>query len=88
MMNQPGKRLDRFVSIADLKNDEDLKQAETAYERFMNLTGEVLKLSRMNTNIKSADLSLGKIRLLSSQCQEILATLQETVQTQEFNATR
>ena len=53
--------------IADLKNDEDLKHAETAYERFMNLTGEVLKFFRMNTNIKSADLCLGKIRLLSSQ---------------------
>jgi hypothetical protein len=48
----------------------------------MNLTGEVLKLSRMNTNIKSAELSLGKIRLISSQCQEILATLQGTVQAQ------
>jgi hypothetical protein len=55
----------------------------------MNLTGEVLKLSRMNTNIKSAELSLGKIRLISSQCQEILATLKETVvQAQQFNATR
>ncbi len=36
----------------------------------------------MNTNIKSAALSLGKQRLISAQCQEILATLQKTVQTQ------
>jgi hypothetical protein len=48
----------------------------------MNLTGEVLKLSRMNTNIKSAELSLGKIRLISSQCQEVLTRLHETVQAQ------
>ena len=82
------KALGSLRGIADLKNDEDLKHAETAYERFMNLTGEVLKLSRMNTNIKSADLSLGKIRLISSQCQEILTTLQETVQAQQFKATR
>ena len=82
------KALGALRSITGLSDNEDLKQAETAYERFMNLTGEVLKISRMNTNIKSAELSLGKIRLISSQCQEILATLQETVQAQEFNATR
>ena len=82
------KALGALRGIIGLSDNDDLKQAETAYERFMNLTGEVLKLSRMNTNIKSAELSLGKIRLISSQCQEILATLQETVQAQEFNATR
>jgi hypothetical protein len=82
------KALGSLRSIAGLSGHEDLKHAETAYERFMNLTGEVLKLSRINTNIKSADLSIGKIRLISSQCQEILATLQETVQVQQFKATR
>jgi hypothetical protein len=82
------KALGALHRIADLSDNEDLKNAETAYERFMNLTGEVLKLSRMNTNIKSAELSLGKLRLISSQCQEILATLKETAQAQEFNATR
>jgi hypothetical protein len=82
------KALSALRSTTGPSDNEDLKHAETAYERFMNLTGEVLKLSRMNTNIKSAELSLGKIRLISSQCQEILATLKETVQAQEFNATR
>jgi hypothetical protein len=76
------KALRRLHGIAGLSDDEDLKAAETAYERFMNLTEEVLKLSRMNTNIKSADLSLGTIRLISSQCLEILANLQKTVQVQ------
>lgn len=82
------KALSALRSTTGPSDNEDLKYAETAYERFMNLTGEVLKLSRMNTNIKSAELSLGKIRLISSQCQETLTTLKETVQAQEFNATR
>ena len=82
------KALGSLRSIANLSGNEDLKNAEIAYERFMNLTDEVLKLSRMNTNIKSAELSLGKIRLISSQCQEILATLQESVQAQQSKATR
>lgn len=82
------KALVSLRSIADINDIEDMKNAETAYERFMNLTGEVLKLSRMNTNIKSAELSLGRKRLISSQCQEILATLHETVQAPRSNATR
>jgi len=76
------KSLGSLRSIAGLSDNEDLKHAETAYEQFMNLTAEVLKLSRMNTNIKSAELSLGKIRLISSQCQDILTSLHETVQAQ------
>jgi hypothetical protein len=76
------KNLGALHGIPNLSNDKDLNNAKTAYERFMNLTGEILKLSRMNTNIKSVDLSLGKIRLISLQCQEILANLQKEVQAQ------
>jgi Four helix bundle sensory module for signal transduction len=68
--------------IATLGDNPDLKNAKTAYNKFMNLTNEVIRLSRLNTNIKSAELSLGKKRLVSAQCQEILATLQKTVQIQ------
>lgn len=82
------KALGALRSIADLSDSEDLKNAQTAYDRFMNLTAEVLRLSRMNTNIKSAELSLGKKRLISSQCQEILDTLKETVQIPQFKASR
>ncbi|HEY8035069.1 MAG TPA: hypothetical protein VIF37_05730 [Methylobacter sp.] len=82
------KALGALLNIADLRDSEDLKNAETAYEQFMSLTGEVLRLSRMNTNIKSAELSLGRKKLISSQCQEILAALQETVQAQRSKATR
>jgi len=74
------KALRSLRSITGPSDNEDFKNAETSYEQFMNLTGEILKLSRRNTNIKSAELSLGKIRLISSQCQEILANLEKTVQ--------
>jgi hypothetical protein len=74
--------------IVELRGDEDLKNAEVAYQEFMNLTADVLRLSRMNTNIKSAALSLGKNRIIASQCQEILTTFKETVQTTPYKATR
>jgi hypothetical protein len=76
------KALGSIRNIAGVGDNEDLKNAGAAYDRFMNLTAEILRLSRMNTNIKSAELSLGKKRLISSQCQEILTSLQETVQAQ------
>jgi hypothetical protein len=82
------KALASLHGIANPNESEDMKNAEAAYEQFMKLTAEVLKLSRMNTNIKSVELSLGKKRLISSQCQDILATLQETVQAQRSKATR
>jgi hypothetical protein len=82
------KALETLRRLPALRGNEDLKNAKAAYERFISLTGEVLRLSRMNTNIKSEELSLGKKRLISSQCQEILATLQETVQARGFKATR
>jgi len=83
-----GKALEALRRLPDLRGNEDLKKAESAYARFMSLTAEVVRLSRMNTNIKSLELSLGKKRLISSQCQEILAALQKTVQAQEFKATK
>jgi hypothetical protein len=73
------KALESLHHLATLNDDEDLRAAETAYARFMDLTGEVLKLSRMNTDIKSAELSLGKKRFIAAQCQEILTSLQQTV---------
>jgi hypothetical protein len=73
------KSLESLHHLANLNDAEDLRAAETAYARFMDLTRDVLKLSRMNTNINSAELSLGKKRLIAAQCQEILTSLQKTV---------
>jgi hypothetical protein len=62
------KALNTLSGFVALRDNPDLKNAQTAYGRFMNLTNEVLRLSRLNTNIRSTELSLGKKRLISSQC--------------------
>lgn len=82
------KALASLLRLPDLLGNKDLKNAQSAFARFIDLTGEVIRLSRMNTNIKSEELSLGKKRLISSECQEILATLQEIVQARGFKATK
>jgi hypothetical protein len=81
------KALEALQAIAG-RSDEDLKAAETAYRRFMDLMREVLKLSRMNTNIKSAALSMGIKRLVAAQCQDILVSLEKKVQMQQAIPTR
>jgi hypothetical protein len=82
------KALAALHSTPDLSASEDLKMADMAYGKFMSLTTEVLRLSRLNTNVKSTELSLGKQQLISAQCQETLASLQQSVQSLQFKATR
>lgn len=60
-----------------------------AFSKFMVAHKEVVRLSRMNTNIKSLQLSLGRKRKAAAQCEEILNSLQDAVQNgRSFKATR
>jgi hypothetical protein len=65
-----------------------LQLAAAAYEAFMEITARVLELSRQNTNIKSFERSLYRKRKITVQCDEILTSLQDAVQSRSFKATR
>ena len=65
-----------------------LQRAAAAYEAFMEITARVLELSRQNTNIKSFELSMNRKRKTTVQCDEILTSLQDAVQSRSFKATR
>jgi hypothetical protein len=86
--NEASKSLDELASIVGEKSRHVLLQAKTAFSEFMEVTAEVIKLSRQNSNIKSLELSLGKTRKVTAQCDEILAAFQEAVQSRTFKATR
>jgi hypothetical protein len=86
--NEASKSLDELASIVGEKSRHALLQAKTAFSEFMEVTAEVIKLSRQNSNIKSLELSLGKTRKVTAQCDEILAAFQEAVQRRTFKATR
>jgi hypothetical protein len=64
------------------------QEAKTAFNELMKVTSQVIDLSRQNTNIKSFELSLGRKRKISAQCDEILVSLEEAVKAREFKATR
>ncbi len=65
-----------------------LEEAEAALAEIQKVTAQVIALSRQNTNIKSIGLSLGRKRMISARCDEILSALQEAVRGREFKATR
>ena len=75
--------------LADQQGRIIFNNASSAFSKFMEVHKEVIRLSRMNTNIKSLQLSLGRKRKVAAQCEEILNSLQDTVQTgRSFKATR
>jgi hypothetical protein len=67
---------------------DQVKEAKEGYAELAGITNTILVLSRKNTNIKSLDLSLGKKRLITAQCDEVLKTLQELIRSRETKATR
>jgi HEPN domain-containing protein len=80
--------LSQMRGLVPEEDHASFKEAESANEEFAKVTREVLDLSRQNTNIKSFELSLGRKRSLTAQCDEILVELEEVLRSKEFRATR
>ena len=74
--------------IPDLADNNNVKTAKELYDHFIQQTTEVLRLSRMNTNIKSTELSWGKQNLVAGQCENLLASLQESVRHRQWGGTK
>lgn len=79
------KEMEKYLSN---DNQPLLQNAVSAYDDFDRITAEVLRLSRQNTNIKSYELSLGKKRKVTAQCDETLVSLMESIRSRTFEATR
>lgn len=86
--SQARHQLKSLAGLIPASARPELTSAERAYAQFMRSTAEILRLSRQNSNLKSVELSLGKKRLLSAQCQQSLASLLKLAQDKEFKATR
>jgi hypothetical protein len=80
--------LSQLKSLVPEANQSSLKEAASAYGELEKVTREVIGLSRQNTNVKSFELSLGRKRKITAQCDEILSNLQEALRSKEFKATR
>jgi len=65
-----------------------LMAATTALDTFMKIHGEIITLSRRNTDVRSLSLSLGRKRMITAQCDEQLRALQESMAKHSIGATR
>jgi dGTP triphosphohydrolase len=81
-------------ALADLSQLVDgrgrtfLDTASSAFEEFMKVNAEVVRLSRINSNIKSLELSLGRKRNVATQCEETLNAIQNVIRDRTFKATK
>ncbi len=62
---------------APLAARPQLNAATAAFDRFMTLNGEIVMLSRRNSDVRSLALSLGRKRMITAQCDDQLRALQE-----------
>uniref|UniRef100_I2Q6W1 Uncharacterized protein n=1 Tax=Desulfovibrio sp. U5L TaxID=596152 RepID=I2Q6W1_9BACT len=67
---------------------ETLQAACAAFEAFEVVQTEVIRLSRINSNVKALALSMGLKRRVAARCEELLETLRETIDTRLSKATR
>lgn len=82
------RSLSKLKHLVPEEKQASLREAEAAYGDLARVTAEVLDLSRQNTNIKSFELSVGRKRKVTAQCDEILMNLQEAVRSKAFTGTR
>ena len=80
--------LDALSFLMNPKSKPLVEAAKAAYAEFWRINTEVMKLSRQNSNVRSLALSLGQKRKTTVQCQEVLAALEETIQSKAYKATR
>jgi hypothetical protein len=91
MKKAEGQVKTSLKALNDLVAEEGkpwLMEAKKAYAEFAIVNDEVIRLSRQNTNVKSLELSLGKKRRITAQCEEVLNALQEALRSKTFKATR
>ncbi len=80
--------LTRLDALVDAESQDTLSLVSAAFTDFLALTDQVVRLSRLNSNIKSLELSMGKKRLLVATCSEALTTLHESMLTNISKATK
>jgi hypothetical protein len=73
-VNAALKTLDKMTAR---KSRVYIREAMTDFSEFMRVNDEIVRLSRLNTNRKTAALSLGKKRMAEAECDRTLEALQK-----------
>jgi hypothetical protein len=80
--------LTRLEEVVAAGSRPALAEALAAADALWKVNLEIIPLSRQNTNVLSLALSLGRKRVVTAQCEDLLAALQSVVDRPTFRATR
>jgi hypothetical protein len=75
------RQLAALGRVADPKLHEKLAEVARSWSEYRRIVGEVLRLSRLNTNVLSFDVSVHEKRRVTKDCLSALAALLETIET-------
>jgi hypothetical protein len=80
--------LDALRPLVQAASRPQLTAATTALNRFADLNGQIIALSRRNTNVRSLALSLDQKRTIIAACEERLHALQSALAKRGFTGIR
>lgn len=76
------ENLDALTSLGMAGDSLSLEKAEAAWKDFRNLRSEIIPLSRMNTNLRSAGLALNERRAAMLAIQDSLAAMEAALESE------
>ena len=80
--------LDAMGKMVTGQSLESFQAALQAFQTFDAVNTEVVRLSRINSNVKALALSMGQKRRVTARCEELLETLRGMIDTRLSKATR
>ena len=83
-----GKALDELRVALPAAAAPQLDAARAALTRFMAIHGDIITLSRLNSNVRSLALSLGRKRTVTAACEEQLQALETALAQHALTGTR
>jgi hypothetical protein len=83
-----GQSLDELKAQLPSSSAAQLAAAHTAFDRFMSINAEIVRLSRRNSEVRSLALSFGRKRVVAAECEEHLRALEEALEKHQFTGTR
>ena len=85
---QASGALETLSKLIGPTQQAEMAQVQAAYQEFQEVHAQILDLSRRNSNVRSLALSLGKKRMATASCTEVLSALQESIRSEKSSATR
>jgi hypothetical protein len=75
-------------SMTGKKSRPFIRQAMINFDEFMRVNEEIIRLSRLNSNNKSMELSLGRKRMAAAECDNMLKAMQDKVKENKNEPTK